>query len=628
MKKLLSLFIVISTAGWAHADTKISAMSSTTTLNSVDIIPVVTNPGTAPANFSISKTNLLSTLDVLTQSSATANFIKNQVTSQSGSTASPDNVNVKYGVSTSSINVTGGNGASVTYGLSIGSMTGAGLSSCSGGTNALTWNSATNTFGCNTISASGGASSLQVTQSGVQITSPTSSMNFYGGDFALLANGTTSMIALNAATTDFIHNQESLQSATLHVSSAGVDGQLNVSSTAFMSNNSGAGVTALCVNTNNYTLGQRFCNNATPADMWGIYNEVDTSGANPGGNSYGLASINNSATIGAKKTTAGWFYAANGATLNYGIEVNSGEASGVNATNYGVSSRVNTLNAGNTGYAIYGYGNGSVGTYYGGYFDASTGGGTGIGAYATGRTNSIVTGNGAIQVGSLSASQLVKSDASKNLVSYDLFNDSPTYKGNQTITSSMTVTGGMGAGVTYGLSIGSMTGAGLTSCSGISSALTWNSSTNLFGCNTIAGSSGGASTLAVFLGTQTFIGTMVSSPTAVVNFDQSQFTGSLQGGATAFMQIAAGVSSISGNFTFGSTSTVVLANCGSACTVTLPTAVGITGRVLTVKVVGTGATSIATTSAQTIDGSTTITPNPNQYASIDVISDGQNWSIR
>lgn len=49
---------------FAFCDTKISALPSTSTLNSGDIIPVVTNPGTSPQNFTITKSNLISTLGV------------------------------------------------------------------------------------------------------------------------------------------------------------------------------------------------------------------------------------------------------------------------------------------------------------------------------------------------------------------------------------------------------------------------------------------------------------------------------------------------------------------------------------------------------------------------------------
>ena len=76
MKKLL-LIALMGLSVRAYADTKISAFTSTTTLNTVDIIPVVTNPSSSPANRSITKTNLASTLDILTQSSATATYLQN-----------------------------------------------------------------------------------------------------------------------------------------------------------------------------------------------------------------------------------------------------------------------------------------------------------------------------------------------------------------------------------------------------------------------------------------------------------------------------------------------------------------------------------------------------------------------
>src|SRR4029077_9222285 len=60
-------------------------------------------------------------------------------------------------------------------------------------------------------------------------------------------------------------------------------------------------------------------------------------------------------------------------------------------------------------------------------------------------------------------------------------------------------------------------------------------------------------------------------------------------------------------------------------TLTLPTAVGNT-NLYTVKNVGTGVVTIATTSAQTIDGNSTITM-ATQFTSVDLISDSANWGI-
>jgi len=60
-------------------------------------------------------------------------------------------------------------------------------------------------------------------------------------------------------------------------------------------------------------------------------------------------------------------------------------------------------------------------------------------------------------------------------------------------------------------------------------------------------------------------------------------------------------------------------------TITLPTAVGNT-NLYTVKNVGSGVVTIATTASQTIDGTLTITM-PLQYTAVDLISDTANWNV-
>lgn len=66
-------------------------------------------------------------------------------------------------------------------------------------------------------------------------------------------------------------------------------------------------------------------------------------------------------------------------------------------------------------------------------------------------------------------------------------------------------------------------------------------------------------------------------------------------------------------------------NCTSGTfTVTLPTAVGRTGQIYVIKNSGAGVITIATTSAQTIDGSATQTISV-QYNSYTVQSNGANW---
>ena len=82
-------------------------------------------------------------------------------------------------------------------------------------------------------------------------------------------------------------------------------------------------------------------------------------------------------------------------------------------------------------------------------------------------------------------------------------------------------------------------------------------------------------------------------------------------------------------YSAATTDSVILANAaGGAFTVTLPTAVGNTGKIFTVKRTNSGSNNVTvgTTSAQTIDGATTYAIT-TQYQSIDLISNGSNWFI-
>jgi hypothetical protein len=86
------------------------------------------------------------------------------------------------------------------------------------------------------------------------------------------------------------------------------------------------------------------------------------------------------------------------------------------------------------------------------------------------------------------------------------------------------------------------------------------------------------------------------------------------------------IDSVSINTLAGSTSGTDYAYLVSGTTqITLPTAISNT-NLYTIKNVGTGVVTVATTSAQTIDGNLTITM-PVQFTSIDLISDSANWNI-
>lgn len=86
------------------------------------------------------------------------------------------------------------------------------------------------------------------------------------------------------------------------------------------------------------------------------------------------------------------------------------------------------------------------------------------------------------------------------------------------------------------------------------------------------------------------------------------------------------ISSISSNTNAGSTASVDYVYLVSGTTtLTLPTAVGNTNR-YTATNVGTNAVTIATTSSQTINGSSTATL-PIANMSLDIISNGSNWVV-
>src|SRR5688572_25501673 len=90
--------------------------------------------------------------------------------------------------------------------------------------------------------------------------------------------------------------------------------------------------------------------------------------------------------------------------------------------------------------------------------------------------------------------------------------------------------------------------------------------------------------------------------------------------------IATKVTTITGNTTLTTAHAVVLCNSVSNFSVTLPTAVGISGRIYTVKNINTNIVTILTTGSQTIDGSINKLLN-SRYNSVQLVSNGTNWHI-
>ncbi len=80
--------------------------------------------------------------------------------------------------------------------------------------------------------------------------------------------------------------------------------------------------------------------------------------------------------------------------------------------------------------------------------------------------------------------------------------------------------------------------------------------------------------------------------------------------------------------TYAVLTTDYIVNCTSGTfTVTLPTAVGVTGKPYIIKNSGAGVITIATTSAQTIDGVSTKTLS-SQYDAVTLVSNGANWIVQ
>jgi len=102
------------------------------------------------------------------------------------------------------------------------------------------------------------------------------------------------------------------------------------------------------------------------------------------------------------------------------------------------------------------------------------------------------------------------------------------------------------------------------------------------------------------------LGTASWTTSTIITRSVNNITGTTGAGSTAYTDYVYNVTS--GTFTL-----------------TMPTAASNTNR-YTIKQSGTGVLTIATTSSQTIDGSTTYTLN-RQYQAIDLISDGSNWIV-
>jgi hypothetical protein len=77
------------------------------------------------------------------------------------------------------------------------------------------------------------------------------------------------------------------------------------------------------------------------------------------------------------------------------------------------------------------------------------------------------------------------------------------------------------------------------------------------------------------------------------------------------------------NYTATLADTII--SCSGTFTVTLPTAVGCTGREYVIKNTGTGVITVDANSTETIDGE--LTQTLNQWDAMAIVSNGTGWSI-
>jgi len=135
------------------------------------------------------------------------------------------------------------------------------------------------------------------------------------------------------------------------------------------------------------------------------------------------------------------------------------------------------------------------------------------------------------------------------------------------------------------------------------------------------------------LGGKTFFGALAASGTNLWQFTGAgHFTTGLNVGSSSTPTSMLQTTSLATAYTATATSITLSAShytvnvTATGQTITLPTAASITGRIYTIKLTASGTGTVATTSSQTIDGSTTYSLSA-QYKYVTVQSDGANWII-
>lgn len=141
---------------------------------------------------------------------------------------------------------------------------------------------------------------------------------------------------------------------------------------------------------------------------------------------------------------------------------------------------------------------------------------------------------------------------------------------------------------------------------------------------------GGALINPMTTGGDLIYGLAAGVPARLPNGNAAQFLRSTGGtSAPVWSTPFSGIVSKTAAYTASIADDVILVDAtGGSFNITLPTAVGISGKIFTIKKKDSTITAVGidTTSSQTIDGFTSITVN-TQYESVQVVSNGTNWEL-